>query len=78
VAGGVAAQEVGGSGGVAQVQVKGQSGSSWVGLRNSWGAAWEVNHAPNYPLDIRIVNDKGQEVRVSPSAAFLTRRSVLS
>ncbi len=60
------------------MQVKGQSGSSWVGLRNSWGAAWEVNHAPNYPLDIRIVNDKGQEVRVSPSAAFLTRRSVLS
>lgn len=48
---------------MAHVEVKGQKGDSWVGLRNSWGAAWEVDQAPSYPLDIRIVNDKGQEVR---------------
>lgn len=55
-------QEVAGTGSVAHVEVKGQSDDAWAGLRNSWGAAWEVDHAPHYPLDIRIVNDLGQEV----------------
>ncbi|KAK9916962.1 hypothetical protein WJX75_009263 [Coccomyxa subellipsoidea] len=58
-------QEVAGTGSISHVEVKGYDGDSWVGLSNHWGAAWEIANAPNYPLDIRIVNDKGQEPPVT-------------
>ena len=65
-----------GTGSISHVEVKGYDGDSWVGLSNHWGAAWEIANAPNYPLDIRIVNDKGQEVRAG--AAVLMVHTTLS
>lgn len=55
-------QEVGGTGSITAIQVKGYKSDTWEGMTNKWGAAWEMDHAPQYPLDIHLTNDQGQEV----------------
>ncbi len=48
------------------MQIKGQN-SNWQALNNYWGAAWEIGQAPQPPLDLRIQDDLGSEVRQQPS-----------
>ena len=43
------------------MQVRSQNGQ-WVSMINTFGADWEVAQAPTFPIDMRIVNDAGQEV----------------
>lgn len=43
------------------MQVRSQNGQ-WVSMTNTFGAIWELSQAPTFPIDMRIVNDAGQEV----------------
>ena len=49
-------------GSVKLVQVKGPN-TNWESMNNVWGASWELGQSPQPPLDIRIQDDQGQEVR---------------
>ena len=43
------------------MQVRSQNGQ-WLSMTNSFGADWELAQAPTFPIDMRVVNDAGQEV----------------
>ena len=49
-------------GSVAAVQIKGPQ-SSWVSTDNIAGAYWQVPNAPAPPLDVRVQDSNGGEVR---------------
>ena len=55
-------QDTAGRGSVKLVQIKGTN-SNWTSLNNYWGAAWETGQVPEPPLDLRIQDDVGVEVR---------------
>ena len=46
-------------------------GGDWQSMNNLWGATWELADAPSPPLDIRVFDDGGNQVRRS-----LTRSKV--
>ena len=52
-------------GSVKLVQVKGPA-TDWESMNNVWGASWELAQSPPPPLDIRIQDDQGGEVRCCP------------
>lgn len=58
----VALQDAAVRGSVKTVQVKGKD-SGWLSMTNVWGAAWEIQQSPQPPLDFRVVDDSGSEVR---------------
>lgn len=58
----VLAQRVGGRAGIRDVQLRGRDGS-YQSMTNVWGATWELPVAPSAPLDIRIFDDAGNQVR---------------
>jgi hypothetical protein len=58
-------QQVAGRGSIETVQVKGADSEDWQSLNNLWGAAWETGTVPKPPLDFRVQDDTGVEVRPS-------------
>ena len=57
------AQDAAVRGSVQLVQIKGPN-TEWQSMSNVWGASWELGQSPQPPLDIRIVDDEGEEVRM--------------
>jgi len=55
-------QDAAGRGAIKLVQVKGPD-CDWQSMVNVWGAAWESTSVPQPPLDFRIQDDAGVEVR---------------
>jgi hypothetical protein len=49
-------------GSVKLVQIKGPN-TGWETMNNVWGASWEATSVPDPPLDFRIQDDTGTEVR---------------
>lgn len=68
---------MGASGAINAVEVRGSGQGAWEGLQNTWGAAWESYSAPNYPLDVRITNDQGQQVHSAALQAVFRMRQVI-
>lgn len=56
------AQDAAVRGSVQLVQIKGPN-TEWQSMNNVWGASWELGQTPQPPLDIRIRDDQGEEVR---------------
>ena len=55
-------QQLGDLGSVSLVQVEGQN-EGWQSMQNTYGAAWEIAQQPTPPLDLRVVDANGAEVR---------------
>ncbi len=49
-------------GSIKLVQIKGPN-TGWQSMNNVWGASWESTSIPDPPLDFRIQDDQGTEVR---------------
>lgn len=59
-------QKVAGVASISLVQIEGQ-GTAWQSMDNEWGASWEIAASPTPPLDLRIVQTDGSEVKKLPS-----------